>query len=205
MAKPSWVTVSPTSGSKNANISISASAHTGRSDRSGTVTVSSTAGAPVATKTCTVTQSAKAEFITVNTISKVQAAGQSIFITGTSNAASITIGQVTGATTQEVSATPTKYSVNDTEFNSGSAITGDPGAAAQYQFKITYAVPANSDVTEKTYRFTIKTPNTTAQTITITQSAAAPTLTLSKSAITLVQAGTAQSVSVTSNTSWSVS
>lgn len=39
MAKPNWLNVTPTEGSGNSTISNSASAHTGRVARTGTVTV----------------------------------------------------------------------------------------------------------------------------------------------------------------------
>ena len=60
MAKPSWLIISPASGSGNGTISNSAAAHTGRVARQGTVTVT---GAGVAQPvTYAVTQEAKAEF-----------------------------------------------------------------------------------------------------------------------------------------------
>jgi len=54
----------------------------------------------------------------------------------------------------------------------------------------------------------VVTPNSgsgDAAAITITQAAGDPTLSVSPASITIPQAGTAQSVSVTSNTSWTVS
>lgn len=61
MAKPSWLTTDPNSGSGNGSIQNTASVHTGRLVRTGTVTVT---GVGVAQpKTYTDTQKAKAEFV----------------------------------------------------------------------------------------------------------------------------------------------
>lgn len=60
MAKPSWLQIDPASGSGNGSISNSASPHTGRVARTGTVTVTGVGvGVPATYK---VTQTPKAEF-----------------------------------------------------------------------------------------------------------------------------------------------
>lgn len=206
MAIPSWLTVSPTSGNKNASVTLTAAAHTGRTARSYTLTVKSSAGSPQKSATIAVTQSAKAEFLTVNTIAKQPASGNiSINITGTSNADKIQILRHPSANTIEQGMTPTKYTVNGTSYNSNAAITGDPGASAQYTWSISVDIPVNASVSDQTYRFGVKTSNTEVQYVTITQSGCAPTLSLDKSSATLAQTGGSTTVAVTSNTTWTVS
>ncbi|MCL2780849.1 MAG: Ig-like domain-containing protein, partial [Actinomycetia bacterium] len=55
-ANPSWVSVSPTSGTGNATITITAQANNATSGRSGVVTLTSQSGSPAATWTVTVSQ-----------------------------------------------------------------------------------------------------------------------------------------------------
>ena len=55
MAKPSWLTVSPMSGSGNGVLQNTGSVHTGRNVRTGTVTVTATG---VACKACPVPECA---------------------------------------------------------------------------------------------------------------------------------------------------
>lgn len=206
MAIPSWLTVSPTTGNKNASVTLTAAAHTGRTARSYTLTVKSSAGTPQKSATVSVSQSAKAEFLTINTIAKQPASGNiSINITGTSNADKIQLLRHPSATTVEQGMTPTKYSVNGTTYSSGAAITGDPGASAQYTWSVSVDIPVNLSVSDQTYRFGIKTTNTDTQYVTITQSGCAPTLTLDKTSATLAQTGGSATVAVTSNTTWAVS
>lgn len=206
MAIPSWLTVSPKTGNSNASVTVSAATHTGRTDRSYSLSVKSSSGTPQKTATVTVTQTAKAEFLTVNAISKQAATGNvSISITGKSNAEKIQLLAHPQASTVESGMTPTKYSVNGTTYNSSTAISGDPGASAEYSWSVSVNIPPNTSVNDKSYRFGIKTPNTDTQVVTITQSGVAPTLSLDKTSATLAQAGGSSTVAVTSNTSWTVS
>lgn len=206
MAIPTWLTVSPTTGNKNASVSLSAPAHSGRSNRTASLTVQSSAGTPQKTATISVTQTAKDEFLTINTIAKQPAAGNTnVTITGNSNAQKIDIITHPKANATEVSMTPKTYTVNGSTYNSGAAITGDPGASAAYLWTVTVSVPVNISVLEQSFRFGIQTPNTEMQVVTITQSGAAPTISLDKSSVSIAQAGGSQSVAVTSNTTWAVS
>ena len=70
MAKPSWLTVSPMSGSGNGVLQNTGSVHTGRNVRTGTVTVTATGVAQP--KTYKVTQEAKPEFISIDNGERLQ-------------------------------------------------------------------------------------------------------------------------------------
>ena len=64
MAKAAWLTVAPMSGTGNATITNTGTVHTGRKQRTTTVTGTATGVSP--NKTYTVVQKAKPEFISFN-------------------------------------------------------------------------------------------------------------------------------------------
>lgn len=201
MAYASWATPSKTSGSGDDTVSWSATEHTGRSSRTTTATFSASG---VESKTLTITQSGASEFVTIDSTAAVAKTGGSVTISGTSNSSKLTFTE-TG--TDNIGITlPSAYTANSVSTNNGAAITGDPGASSAYAFSITISnISANSSASSKTSQITV-TPNSgTAAVCNITQAAADPTLSISPTSITIPAAGTAQSVTVTSNTSWSIS
>ena len=203
MAKPAWLTTTPSTGSGNGTISNSATEHTGRVARTGTVTVTGTGVTdPV---TYAVSQTPKAEFAAFDNGASMSAAkaGGTVTVTGTSNSSKLTFSWA--GVVSDVSI-PASYTAGGATTSNGTAITGDPGATAQFAFSISLTFPANSTISEIT-RSLIVTDNAgnTAQ-IAIVQAAGDATLSVSPASITIPQAGTpAVSVTVTSNTSWSVS
>lgn len=199
----SFFKVSPSAGADNAALTITAlSAHTGRSSRSATFTVKTTQ-TPVVTKTVTVKQSPKAEFLTVDAVADVPAAGGKITITGKSNAS--IIGCSTRALCSDLQAAGVAATFD-------TAIPGDPGAAAEYSFSFKFNVVANTSAKQKLITLYLSpgayvnaTLGTKVQ-IRITQLAAAPTLTLDTEAPTLAAAASATAtVNVTSNADWTLS
>ena len=201
MAYASWVTPSKTSGSGNDTVSWSATEHTGRTARTTTATFSASG---VESKTLSITQSGASEFVSfTNATATVGKSGGSVTISGTSNSSKLTFTE-TG--TDNIGITlPSTYTANSVSTNNGAAITGDPGATQAYTFSITITgIAANTTTSSKTSQITV-TPNSgTAAVCDITQAAGDATLSISPSSITIPAAGTAQSVSVTSNTSWSI-
>ena len=201
MAYASWLNPSKTSGSGNDTVSFGASEYTGRVARTTTVTFSASGVTP--SPELAVTQSGKAEFVSIDATATVAKTGGSVTISGTSNSSKLTFTE-TG--TDGIGITlPSSYTANSVSTNNGSAITGDPGASQQYTFSITISnIGANATPSELTSQITV-TPNSgTAAVCNITQAAGDPTLSISPSSITIPAAGTAQSVSVTSNTNWSI-
>lgn len=202
MAKPSWLSITPTSGSGNGTISNSSSSHTGRVKREGTVTVQ---GSGVATaSTYKVIQTPLAEFVNFSNGAEMSAnkAGGTITIEGKSNSSKLTfswVGSVTDVTL------PSTYTAAGETTNNGTAIDGDPGASAQYSYNIELNIPENETIDEID-RVLLVTANggQTAQ-ITIKQAAGDAYLSVSPVEITIPQDGSAVSVTVTSNTSWTVS
>lgn len=205
MAYASWANPSKTSGNGNDTVSWSASAHTGREARQTTATF---AASGVESKTLTIIQSGKTEFVSfTDATAAVDKAGGTLTITGTSNSSKLTFA-LTGTNGIGL-VLPSSYTANSVSTNNGSAITGDPGASQQYAFSITFSnIGENTTISSKTSQLTV-TPNSgssAAVTCNITQAAGDAYLTISPNSITIPAAGTpAQSVAVSSNTNWSIS
>ena len=201
MAYASWVTPSKTSGSGNDSVSWTGTAHTGRSSRTTTATFSASG---VESKTLTIIQSGATEFVNIDSTATVSKSGGSVTISGTSNSSKLTFS-ITG--TDNIGLTlPSTYTANSASTSNGAAITGDPGASAQYAFSITFTnIAENTSISSLTSQITVTTNNATTATCDITQAAGDAYLSISPTTITIPAAGTAQSVSVSSNPSWSIS
>ena len=201
MAYASWVEPNKTSGSGNDTVSWTGQVHTGRNSRQTTATF---AASGVESKTLTIIQSGKTEFVELADSASVAKAGGTVTIQGTSNSSKLTFA-LTGTNGIGL-VLPTTYTANSVSTNNGAAITGDPGATQQYTFSITFSnIGANSTVNAKVSQLTVTDNAGNTDTCEITQAAGDAYLTISPTTITIPAAGTAQSVSVSSNTSWSIS
>lgn len=202
MAKPNWLNVSPTSGSGNDTISNSATAHTGRVARTGTVTVT---GSGVTTPaTYKVTQEPKAEFVSFNNGVEMAAPkdGGTLTIEGKSNSSKLTFTFV--GDSHEVTL-PAQYQANGTSTDNAAIIEGDPGASSEFLFSLELSIPENETVEEMERVLKVTANGGQSVQITIKQAAGDVTLSVSPTEITIPQDGTAVSVNVMSNTSWTVS
>ena len=206
MAKPAWASVSPSSGSGNGTVDVSATAHTGRTNRSGNVTFSASG---CSNEVVAVTQLATPEFVIIDNKS-VSKNGETFTVTGKSNAAELTftLGSQSGGTAAQNTLTlslPASYTAGGLTTNNGAAISGDPGATTEYSFSISFTVGANAGVTDLYRQLIVTTDNSVTATALITQAAADPILSVSPSTLTLNADGDADTVTVTSNTNWTVS
>lgn len=208
MAIPSNLTVIPFEGNGNTTISITSKTKpTGRNNVTSSIT-----GKIVGQSnsvTINVTEKGKAEFVTFSGKDKTEHVGEdseTIEITGTSNSSKLTFSWSTNKIgIQNV----TSFTVNgDTSATSGTAITGDPGATAQYTFKVSIVVPKNNTTANRDSVLKV-TCNTTSITdnFTISQMAGAAYLYLNSTgtttaSITIPQEGTSKTVNVLSNTNW---
>lgn len=202
MAKPSWLLIDPSSGSGNGTISNSASAHTGRVARTGVVTVT---GVGVDTPaTYNVTQSPKEEFVSFDNGVEMSApkSGGAVTVTGKTNSSKLTFSW--NGTVTEVTI-PDSYTANGSSANNGEAIAGDPGATAEFAFSLALTFPANTEVEEVQRILIVEAGGGQSKQITIKQAAGDATLTVEPTEITIPQDGSAQTVQVTSNTTWTVS
>jgi len=100
-----------------------------------------------------------------------------------------------------------KYTGSGSTQKSGTALSGDPGASAQYTFSIVLTFTANNtaSTTESATLKVIGSSSTITSSTTITRNAASVFLNLGASSVDLVTAGTAKTVSIDSNGSWTVS
>jgi len=206
MARAPWAIPNKESGNGNDTVSWSASEHTGREARQTQATFAASGVSP--SPVLTIIQSGKSEFVSFDSATAaVDKTGGTLTITGKSNSSKLTFA-LTG--TNGIGLTlPTKYKANSVDTNNGTAIAGDPGAAQEYVFSITFTgINENTSISELVSQLTV-TPNSgssAAVTCTITQAAGDAYLTISPTTITIPAAGTpAQSVTVSSNTNWTIS
>lgn len=203
MAKPSWLSVSPASGSGDGTISNTGLEHTGRVLRTGTVTVT---GAGVAgSKTYTVNQEPKPEFAEFDNGSSMSVSkeGGAVKVAGRSNSRGLSFAFVGDAAGAEIAAA---YSAAGKSTADGADIEGDPGAEAQYSFEVSVTVPANDTVSAVARTLRVAGGDSVAAQIVLNQTAGDAFLDLDKTSVTLPWEGTpAQAVNVDSNTSWTVS
>lgn len=202
MAKPSWLQITPESGSGNGSISNSAQAHTGRVARTGTVTVTGVGVSVPATYK--VTQTPKAEFASFDNGAEMSApkGGGTVTVTGKTNSSKLTFkwnGEVSDVTI------PESYQANGSLTDNGVAIADDPGATAEFAFSVEFTFPANTTIEEVDRVLIVEANGGQSAQITIKQAAGDATLTVEPTEITIPQDGSAVSVQVTSNTSWTVS
>ena len=202
MAYASWVEPNKTSGSGNDTVSWTGSNHTGRSSRTTTATFSASG---VESKTLTIIQAGKTEFVDLDDAAAVAKTGGTVTISGTSNSSKLTFS-LTGTNSIGLSL-PASYTANSVSTSNGAAISGDPGATQQYSFSITFtSISANAGTSALTSQLTVTDNAGHTDTCTITQAAGDATLSISPTTINLTAAGVADnSVTVTSNTSWSIS
>lgn len=201
MAYASWALPSKTQGNGNDTVAWTGQVHTGRSARQTTATFSASG---VESKVLTIVQAGKAEYVQIDTTAAVAKTGGSLTITGNSNSSKLTF-TLTG--TNGIGLTlPAKYTAASVQTNNGTAITGDPGAAQEYDFSITFTgIGENTTIGALVSQLTVTANNSTSATCDITQAAGDAYLTIEPTTINLTAAGTAVNVTVESNTSWTIS
>jgi len=202
MAKPSWLNINPSTGSGNGTIANTAGAHTGRVQRTGTVTVT---GVGVSTPvTYKVTQEPKPEFAEFSNGPEMAApkTGGKVTITGKSNSKSLSfafVGDAAGVTM------PKSFVAAGADCEDGVAIAGDPGATSEYAFSVELDFPLNDTIEEVSRTVAVTANGGQAAQIVVKQAAGDARLSVEPTEITIPQDGSAVSVEVSSNTSWTVS
>lgn len=200
MAKANWAVLNPSSGSGNATVNVSSSsAHTGRNVRTTVLTITA---ANVDAKTVSVTQQGKPAYVDAQDTATAAKGGQNVTISGKANSAKLTFTLGTGNLQVTL---PNSYTAGGVTTTNGAAISGDPGATAEYNFSIVITVPVNSGISELTRQIIVTDESGKTDTCLLTQTAGDATLTVSKTAIELAYTGEAVSFDITSNTSWVIS
>ena len=199
MAKASWLVVNPSQGSGNATINVSSNTpHTGRNVRTTILTITA---ANVETKTVNITQQGKPAYVDAQASATAAKDGQNVTISGKANSAKLTFSLGTGNLNVSI---PSTYTAGGISTQNGSAISGDPGAAAEYDFSIVINVPSNDGVEELTRQIIVTDEGGNTDTCLLTQTAGNATLSVSKTSIELSYTGEAVSFDITSNTSWTI-
>ena len=207
MAYASWLVPSKTTGSGNDTVNVTAgSNNTGRNSRSTNMTFSASGVSDVVRQ---VTQAGKPEFVTMEATKSVSKNGvATLTITGTSNSSKLTFSLASGGT---LSLTlPASYIANSVQTDNGVAITGDPGASAEYAFSIAFSnIAENTTINALTAQLIVTDNAGNEATCTITQAEGDATLSVSPESVQLdwnaYSESTSASFAVTSNTNWSVS
>lgn len=200
MAKANWVRVNPASGSGDATVNVSSSTeHTGRKARTTTLTWKA---ANVQDVVRSVSQAGKPEYVDIADAASADKAGKVVTISGVSNSSKLTFSLGLGDLT-DISL-PSTYVANSLNTNNGAAISGDPGASAEYHFSITITVPANNDIAAKTRQIIVEDEAGNRDVCTLTSAAGDAYVTVQEGTIELDYKGTAVPVSVKSNTTWTI-
>ena len=208
----SWITVSANSGTGNKTITVNVGVYNGRVARTGTVTVTTSSGGTV-TKTLTITQQPKAEYVTFGSPSySVGKAGGSLSLIAVSNANGLNFQVVSGGSIPVT--IPGTFSVKG--LTSGTTIASvandgylstDLGATEAYEATVALSIPANYSISERSTQIKVTTKDeAVVATVTITQVAGDVSFAFTPKSGRLTYQGTpAITVQVTCNTSWTLS
>ena len=202
---PSYLSWVPKTGTGNQQITInSTTPYKGRSNR--TTEIPGKIVRKSNSVTVTVVETAAAEYITPDSLSiNVAKGGETIHVTGKSNSKILTFTWKTNFGLPTV----TSYKVNGSvTATSGTAISGDPGAKAEYTYDVTIVVPKNETIIARSATLEIKGEGASVvKTITITQALGDSYLYLNSqgtttATITIPAGGGAQTLKVLSNDEW---
>lgn len=156
-------TLTPKTGTGNAKVSISCSERTGRVDTSPVTFTAKMNGFSVS-KSISVVQKGKPEFVTVNNSAvAVDKKGETVTITGVSNTSKLSFS----CPDNEV--TFSNYTANGASATNGVAIAGDPGASAQFAFSIPVTISVNTTASSKRYAMNAVTESGEVATVVFTQ------------------------------------
>ena len=202
MAYANWLQPSKTSGNGNDTVNVSAlSSNTGRNVRSTSMTFKAANCDDVVR---TVNQAGKPEFVSIQATAAVVKEGGTLTLTGTSNSSVLTFSLGSGGAL--VITLPASYTAAGQTTDNGVAITGDPGASAEYNFSIQFTgIAENTSFSELTKQVIVTDNAGNTATCTITQAANEATLSVSPASVDLPwDASTTASFTVTSNTNWTI-
>lgn len=202
----SYVICSPGSGSGDTTLNLNAKVANLGNRLNQTDNFTITAPGVTPNKAFAAILQAAAEFVSWDdgAEASVPKAGGSVVLDGMSNADTLTFVKGTGAIiAADISAI--SYKANAAHATSGTAIPGDPGATKKYTFELTLTAAANTTISERTQQITVKTKGLKTATITLKQAAGDPYLNIDKTSVNVPQDGSAVTLQVTTNTTFTVS
>lgn len=202
----SYVICSPGSGSGDTTLNLNAKVANLGNRLNQTDNFTITAPGVTPNKAFAAILQAAAEFVSWDdgAEASVPKAGGSVVLDGMSNADTLTFSKGTGAIiAANISAI--SYQANAAAATSGTAIPGDPGATKKYAFELTLTAAANTTISERTQQITVTTKGSKTATITLKQAAGDPYLSIDKTSVNVPQDGSAVTLQVTTNTTFTVS
>lgn len=145
-----------------------------------------------------------AEFVQFdNTRPAVDKGGGAITLTGKSNTSKITFSKGAGdIIAADISAI--QFQVNGSNATSGTAISGDPGAKAKYNFSLTLSAAANETIEARTQQIIAIASGGQKATATLNQTAGDPFIEVAPISVDVPQDGSAVQVTVDTNTTFTV-
>ena len=202
MAKPIWVRLDRNTGSGNGTVANSSNPHTGRVARKGTLQVDGV-GATVP-DVYEVTQSPKPEFVSFDNGSEMSApkTAGTVTVEGKTNSSKLTFAFAGSVTDVDL---PSNYRANGTQTNNGTAISGDTGATSKFAFSIELELPENTTIEEVTRNLKVTANGGQSAQIAIKQAAGDAYVRASPKSITIPLDDSEVSVTIESNTTWTIS
>lgn len=199
MAKASWLSVNPMSGTGDKVVGVSAPAYTGRTARTTIITFS---GANVLSVTRYVKQMGAKEFVSLPQEATATKGTDTLVVTGTSNSPSLTFSA--GSIGDMDITVADQYSVGGEIVDNGMAIPGDPGAATEYTFSISVDFTPNDTIEPKTAQLIVRAADGTEKTCQITFAAGDAYLIVEDKEISIDAAGGSATITVNSNIQWTI-
>lgn len=195
-----WAHLDQKTGTGNSTVQVTVDAYLGRNDRNTTIQVATNGGV---SKSVSVVQNGKAIYITKESDPNVgaEATTATVKFKTNVNEFKLEIGN---------SGTVGSVKVNNVDVPEAGGIytpAGDPGASGEYVVTVVVNFAANGSIQNKQY--TVKASDSVnaavSATATITQSAADSNLTVSPEQLTFEATGGANTITITSNDSWTIS
>lgn len=202
--KQNGIVVSPSTGSGDTTLQVKAEV-ANRGNRLAQTATFEVEGSGVAEKKQFVANHLPAaEFIEFDNASPaVDKGGGSVTLTGKSNTTKITFSKGAGDVIgEDISAI--KFTANGVSATNGTAITGDPGAKAKYNFSVTLTAAANETIEARTQQIIAIAAGGQKATATLKQTAGDPFIEVTPIKIDVPQNGSAVQVTVDTNTTFTV-
>lgn len=202
--KQNGVVVNPSTGSGDTTLQVKAET-ANRGNRVVQLATFEVVGVGVAEKKQFVASHLPAdEFIEFNSNNPaVDKGGGTITLTGSSNTQKITFSKGTGdIITANIASI--RFTANGVAATSGTAISGDPGAKAKYNFSLTLTAAANETIKARTQQIIATASGGQKATVTLNQTAGDPFIEVAPTQIDVPQDGSAVQVNVDTNTTFTV-
>lgn len=202
--KQNGVVVSPSTGSGDTTLQVKAET-ANRGNRVAQMATFEVEGTGVTEKKQFVARHLPAEeFIEFSSKNPaVDKGGGIVTLTGRSNSSKITFSKGNGAIIS-ANIAAIKFVANGVEATSGTAISGDPGAKAKYNFSLTLTAAGNETIKARTQQIIATANGGQKATTTLNQTAGDPFIEVTPTTLDVPQDGSTVQVTVDTNTTFTV-